>query len=93
MLSMNRVMLFGRHYKLEADLAEMNWRVRWDDIMFGTLDKRKMERFGSRTSLTKVNCLEHSHFLLIILFHNDHNNALLTPLCVKARTSSSIHVQ
>ncbi|XP_059142963.1 receptor-type guanylate cyclase gcy-28-like [Physella acuta] len=24
-----------RHFKLEAELAEMNWRVRWDDIMFG----------------------------------------------------------
>ncbi|KAK2179118.1 hypothetical protein NP493_512g02032 [Ridgeia piscesae] len=42
-----------RHYKLEAELAEMNWRVRWDDIMFGTLEKRKLERSGSRTSLTK----------------------------------------
>ncbi|BFZ14046.1 hypothetical protein BsWGS_17085 [Bradybaena similaris] len=24
-----------RHFRLEAELAEMNWRVRWDDIMFG----------------------------------------------------------
>ena len=49
-------MLCVRHYKLEAELAEMNWRVRWDDIMFGTLEKRKLERSGSRTSLTKVSC-------------------------------------
>ena len=61
---MNLVLLFDRHYKLEADLAEMNWRVRWDDIMFGTLEKVKTERSGSRTSLTKVNCCENSTFLV-----------------------------
>ncbi|KAK2143904.1 hypothetical protein LSH36_801g03048 [Paralvinella palmiformis] len=40
-----------RHYRLEAELAEVNWRVRWDDIMFGAPEKRKLERSGSRMSL------------------------------------------
>ncbi|CAG5131906.1 unnamed protein product, partial [Candidula unifasciata] len=41
-----------RHIKLEAELAEMNWRVRWDDILFGVLEKnKKMDRQGSRLSL------------------------------------------
>lgn len=48
-----------RHYKEEADIAEINWRVRWDDIMFGAMEKRnvgakKLERSGSRVSLTRV---------------------------------------
>ncbi|XP_064596017.1 LOW QUALITY PROTEIN: atrial natriuretic peptide receptor 1-like [Liolophura sinensis] len=42
-----------RHIKLEAELAEMNWRVRWEDIMFGTMEKRKLERQGSRMSLNR----------------------------------------
>lgn len=45
-----------RHIKLEAELAEMNWRVRWDDIMFGTMENdRKMRRQGSNLSLTRRN--------------------------------------
>lgn len=33
----------------------MNWRVRWDDIMFGTMENdRKMRRQGSNLSLTRV---------------------------------------
>ena len=43
-----------RHSKLEAALAEVNWRVRWDDIMFGAMEKKKLERSGSRMSLTRV---------------------------------------
>ncbi len=43
-----------RHSKLEAALAEINWRVRWDDIMFGAMEKKKLERSGSRMSLTRV---------------------------------------
>lgn len=44
-----------RHIKLEAELAEMNWRVRWDDIMFGTMENdRRMRRQGSNLSLTRV---------------------------------------
>jgi len=46
--------LMYRHYKLEAELAEVNWRVRWDDIMFGAQEKRKLERSGSRLSLARV---------------------------------------
>ncbi|XP_078329452.1 atrial natriuretic peptide receptor 1-like isoform X8 [Crassostrea virginica] len=45
-----------RHIKLEAELAEMNWRVRWDDIMFGTMENdRRMRRQGSNLSLTRRN--------------------------------------
>ncbi|XP_046544533.1 atrial natriuretic peptide receptor 1-like isoform X1 [Haliotis rubra] len=43
-----------RHIKLEAELAEMNWRVRWEDIIFGSPEKnRKLERHGSRMSLNR----------------------------------------
>jgi len=43
-----------RHYKLEAELAEVKWRIRWDDIMFGAQERRKLERSGSRLSLDTV---------------------------------------
>ena len=43
-----------RYYRLEAELAEINWRVKWEDIMFGAPEKRKMERSNSRMSLVKV---------------------------------------
>ncbi|XP_053387554.1 atrial natriuretic peptide receptor 1-like isoform X6 [Mercenaria mercenaria] len=34
-----------RHIKLEAELAEMNWRVKWEDIMLGTIEgERKMKK-------------------------------------------------
>ncbi|CAG5115044.1 unnamed protein product, partial [Candidula unifasciata] len=43
-----------RHIRLEAELAEMNWRVRWDDILFGSPSKnKKLERQGSRMSLNR----------------------------------------
>ncbi|XP_041349917.1 atrial natriuretic peptide receptor 1-like isoform X1 [Gigantopelta aegis] len=43
-----------RHIKLEAELAEMNWRVRWEDVMIGSPEKnRKLERQGSRMSLNR----------------------------------------
>jgi len=43
-----------RRLKLKADLAEINWRVRWEDIMFGAQEKRKLESSGSRLSLARV---------------------------------------
>jgi len=46
--------LYYRHFKLEAALAEVNWRIRWDDIMFGAQEKRKLEQSGSRLSLARV---------------------------------------
>ena len=47
-----QLMTFHSHIKLEAELAEMNWRVRWDDILFSQPEKnRKLERQGSRLSL------------------------------------------
>ncbi|XP_071139404.1 atrial natriuretic peptide receptor 1-like isoform X3 [Mytilus edulis] len=43
-----------RHIKLEAELAEMNWRVKWEDIMFGTMENdKKLRRQGSTLSLTR----------------------------------------
>ena len=49
-----------RHIKLAAELAEMNWRVRWEDIMFGTMENdAKMRRQGSNISLTRVSILAH----------------------------------
>ncbi|XP_013400521.1 atrial natriuretic peptide receptor 1 [Lingula anatina] len=40
-----------RHFKLEAELAEMSWRIRWEDIMFAHHGGPK--RVGSRISLTR----------------------------------------
>ncbi|XP_071941648.1 atrial natriuretic peptide receptor 1-like isoform X4 [Antedon mediterranea] len=37
-----------RRYKYEAELANMSWKIRWDDILFEQKDKKKM---GSRLSL------------------------------------------
>ncbi|XP_069101886.1 atrial natriuretic peptide receptor 1-like isoform X4 [Argopecten irradians] len=43
-----------RHIKLEAELAEMNWRVRWEDIMFGSMENdKKLKRQGSSVSLNR----------------------------------------
>ncbi|ESP02584.1 hypothetical protein LOTGIDRAFT_237906 [Lottia gigantea] len=48
------VFFIYRHIKLEAELAEMNWRVKWDDILFGSPEKNhKLERQGSRISLNR----------------------------------------
>ncbi|XP_050396920.1 atrial natriuretic peptide receptor 1 isoform X2 [Patella vulgata] len=48
------VFFIYRHIKLEAELAEMNWRVKWDDILFGSPEKNhKLERQGSRMSLNR----------------------------------------
>ena len=51
-----------RHYRLEAELlAEVNWRVRWDDVRFGdTADGRKafaLEHNGSRPSRVRELCV------------------------------------
>ncbi|KAK7474181.1 hypothetical protein BaRGS_00034589 [Batillaria attramentaria] len=48
------VFFIYRHIKLEAELAEMNWRVRWEDILFGSPEKNKrLERQGSKLSLVR----------------------------------------
>ena len=44
----------GRENKLKAAFAEVNWRVEWEEIMFSATEKRKLERSGSRMSLTRV---------------------------------------
>ena len=46
------------HYKLEAELSEVNWRIRWDDMMFGVVEKKRPDRSdrggGSRLSLRVI---------------------------------------
>lgn len=44
-----------RHYRLEAELSEINWRVRWESLMFGAPEKRRLE--SSRFSCTKRDSL------------------------------------
>ncbi|CAM1295059.1 NPR2 (predicted) [Pycnogonum litorale] len=42
-----------RHYKLEAELASMSWKIRWGDIML-TAPEKSIRKFGSRISLTRI---------------------------------------
>ena len=49
-----RVVAIYRHYRLEAALSEINWRVKWDDIMFGAPERRKLERTNSKYSISRV---------------------------------------
>ena len=37
----------SRRIKLEVELAEMSWKVRYEDIIFGTPRKPRLERSGS----------------------------------------------
>ena len=52
--------IYFRHYRDEAALAEVNWRVKWEDIMFGAPEKRKLERSSSGMSLARVRRLTYS---------------------------------
>ncbi|XP_035829365.1 atrial natriuretic peptide receptor 1 [Aplysia californica] len=47
-----------RHFKLEAELADMNWRVRWDDIMFSgpTRGKKPSERQNGHRNSYHSDC-------------------------------------
>jgi len=45
--------LIYKHYREEAELAEVNWRVKFDEIMFGAPDRRTLERAPSRMSLVR----------------------------------------
>ncbi|XP_071098893.1 atrial natriuretic peptide receptor 1-like [Haliotis cracherodii] len=50
------VFFIYRHIRLEAELAEMNWRVRWEDILFGSPERnKKLDRQGSRRGVTRKN--------------------------------------
>ena len=40
------------HLRLEAELAEMSWRIKWEDVQFQ--EKRGLKRSNSRMSLTRV---------------------------------------
>ncbi|KAH9523542.1 Nitrogen permease regulator 2 [Bulinus truncatus] len=72
--------LVYRHIKLEAELAEMNWRVKWEDILFGSPGKnKKLERQGSRMSLNKRNSYHSSCSGDTIAAHlNNENRQLFT---------------
>ncbi|CAG5121689.1 unnamed protein product, partial [Candidula unifasciata] len=69
-----------RHIRLEAELAEMNWRVRWEDILFGSPGKnKKLERQGSRLSLNRKGSYNSSCSGDTIAAHlNDGNRQLYT---------------
>ena len=54
----------SRHEKLKAELKEMNWRVKWEDIMLGTIEgergERKMKKqAASNMSLARVSLCCH----------------------------------
>ncbi|XP_055883418.1 atrial natriuretic peptide receptor 1-like isoform X3 [Biomphalaria glabrata] len=72
--------LVYRHIKLEAELAEMNWRVKWEDILFGSPGKnKKLERQGSRMSLNRRNSYHSSCSGDTIAAHlNNENRQLFT---------------
>ncbi|XP_022257692.1 atrial natriuretic peptide receptor 1-like, partial [Limulus polyphemus] len=40
-----------RHFKLEAELASMTWKIKWDDI---TTASNELKGLGSRRSLTRI---------------------------------------
>src|SRR5699024_11050379 len=46
--------LVYRHYRLEAELASMTWKIRNDDIVTTTSGLSYMQRIGSRMSLARV---------------------------------------
>ena len=52
--------MYCRHYKLEAELAEVNWRVKWDDILFSAQERKKLERSASRFSINRVSIGNHA---------------------------------
>ncbi|GBO15605.1 hypothetical protein AVEN_19123-1, partial [Araneus ventricosus] len=41
-----------RHYRREAQLASMTWKIKWEDITVSTVSKKM--RPGSRISLTRI---------------------------------------
>ena len=45
-----------RHYKLEADLANMTWKIAWEDLQSTKLGARG--QFGSRFSLGRMSLAE-----------------------------------
>ncbi|ESN97917.1 hypothetical protein HELRODRAFT_114062 [Helobdella robusta] len=42
-----------RHYRLETELAEINWRIKWEDIMFGAPEKRRLDKINSQINFAK----------------------------------------
>ena len=58
------LILVFRHYKLEADLANMTWKVAWEDLQSTKLGARG--QFGSRFSLGRMSLAEMVKFKFII---------------------------
>nr|XP_027196215.1 atrial natriuretic peptide receptor 1-like [Dermatophagoides pteronyssinus] len=46
--------LVYRHYRLEAELASMTWKIRCDDIVMPSSDMMYMAKIGSRMSLART---------------------------------------
>ena len=46
-----------RHYRLEAELASMTWKIRYEDIVTTTSGLSYMQKIGSRMSLARVSFL------------------------------------
>ena len=55
-----------RHYKLEAELASMTWKIRFDDVITYSSGMHNRGGFGSRMSLTRVSRF---NFIYITLLH------------------------
>ena len=47
----------GRHYKLEAELASMTWKIQWDEVLSTQLPRSTRGKFGSRVSVGRVSML------------------------------------
>lgn len=45
---MNYLLIYSRHYKLEAEIASMTWKVHWEDVIVVAPGKPR----GSMYSLT-----------------------------------------
>ncbi|XP_048251029.1 atrial natriuretic peptide receptor 1-like isoform X2 [Haliotis rufescens] len=68
-----------RHIKLEAELAEMNWRVKWDDILFGSPGKnKKLDRSGKGKNAERVSFSSSCSRDTIAVLNNVGNRQLFT---------------
>ncbi|XP_046575738.1 atrial natriuretic peptide receptor 1-like [Haliotis rubra] len=68
-----------RHIKLEAELAEMNWRVKWDDILFGSPGKnKKLDRSGKGKICERMSFSSSCSRDTIAVLNNVGNRQLFT---------------
>ncbi|ELT96795.1 hypothetical protein CAPTEDRAFT_124162 [Capitella teleta] len=76
-----------RHYKLEAELAEVNWRVRWDDIMFADPPLRiNLSSYQSKVSS------EISRNISDIQFHASYLFSQSTLVAIKKIGTKNINI-